>query len=277
MCFAAMEEVTPRGQRERGARHVRIVPDPVRYAVDVVIPVYNEERVLAQSISALHDFLGDVAEPGCEWRIVIADNASTDGTLTVARELAARLPGVEVLHVDQKGRGRALKTAWLGSRADVLSYMDVDLSTDLTAFPALIRAIVHEGYDVATGRRLGPGARVIGRKPLRELTSRCYNLLIKLLFPRSRFTDAQCGFKALSRAAAQALLPRVRDTAWFFDTELLLLADGDRLGIKQIPVLWMDDPDSRVNVARTAWEDIKGLWRLRTSPKSKVQTPKSSS
>jgi glycosyltransferase involved in cell wall biosynthesis len=228
--------------------------------VGVVIPVYNEERVLPASIHRLHAFLAEHLRH--DWRIVIADNASTDQTLAVAGALGRSLDRVAVLHLDQKGRGRALKAAWLGSDADVVSYMDVDLSTDLGAYPALVGGIIEGRCDVAAGRRLGTGARVEHRRLLRESTSRGHNLLIALAF-RPHFTDAQCGFKALSRQAARDLLPRVENDEWFFDTELLLLADKRGYRITQIPVHWVDDPDSRVNVTKTAIEDLKGLWRLK--------------
>ena len=234
--------------------------DPASIRVDAVIPVYNEQHVLERSIITLHRHLEQHLK--YDWRIRIADNASTDNTLQVARSLAERLRRVEVLHLDQKGRGRALRTAWLGSDADVLSYMDVDLSTDLPAYEPMIRAVAEEGYDVATGRRLGRGAKVIGRKLQREITSRGYNLIIKAMF-RSHFTDAQCGFKAVSRRAADALVPLIRNNEWFFDTELLILADKRGYRIKQIPVRWVDDPDSRVKIVGTALEDLRGLWRLK--------------
>ena len=234
--------------------------DPAAIRVDAVIPVYNEQHVLERSITMLHAFLAQNLP--YDWRIVIADNASVDDTLRVAQGLAERLGRVGVLHLDQKGRGRALKAAWLGSRADVTSYMDVDLSTDLAAYPQLIRAVAEEGYDVATGRRLGPGARVEGRKLQREITSRGYNLIIKLGF-RTHFTDAQCGFKAVSRRAADALVPLIRDNEWFFDTELLILAEKKGYRIKQVPVYWVDDPDSRVKIVDTAIKDLRGLWRLK--------------
>jgi putative flippase GtrA len=239
-------------------RPIRIVAErPAR--VDVVIPVYNEQRVLEASITKLHTFLqSNLAH---DWCIMIADNASTDATLAIARAAADRFDRVQVLHLDEKGRGRALRAAWLGTDADVLIYMDVDLSTDLAAVPALVQAIVDEGYDLATGRRLGAGARVERRKPLREMTSRGYNLVIKTLF-RTRFTDAQCGFKAISRQAAAALVPQIKDQAWFFDTELLLLAEWHGYRIKQIPVHWVDDPDSRVNIVQTAMADLRGLRRM---------------
>jgi glycosyltransferase involved in cell wall biosynthesis len=230
--------------------------------VELVIPVYNEAHVLARSIATLVGFL----EPQLpyRWQIVIADNASSDGTLAVAEQLAARDRRVRVLHLEQKGRGRALRRAWLASEADVLSYMDVDLSTELAAYPALIRAIAEEGYDLATGSRLLRQSRTT-RSRKRELTSRGYNLLIKAVM-WTHFSDAQCGFKALSRQAAQALLPRVANNTWFFDTELLVLAEKKGYRLKDLPVRWVEDPDSRVKLARTIAEDLAGLWRLRTHP-----------
>jgi glycosyltransferase involved in cell wall biosynthesis len=230
--------------------------------VDVVIPVYNEQHVLAQSIHTLATYLE--AHLPYEWRIVVADNASTDATWRVAQELAGADPRIAALHLDEKGRGRALRRAWT-SDADIVSYMDVDLSTNLDAFPALVERIASQGYDIAIGSRLIGGARVT-RQPKREIISRAYNLIIKAMFPRRTFSDAQCGFKALSRRAADALLPIVQDTGWFFDSEVLLR--GQQLGfrIAEVPVEWIEDLDSRVKIVSTAIDDLKGLWRVRTSP-----------
>jgi glycosyltransferase involved in cell wall biosynthesis len=228
-------------------------------SVDVVIPVYNEEHVLAQSVETLRSFLAENLPHS--WRIVIADNASTDGTLAVAERLAQEHKEVAPLHIPQKGRGRALRAAWLGSEADVLTYMDVDLSTDLAHFPPLVAAIADEGYDMATGSRLAKGAQTT-RSFRREFISRCYNLFIKALF-FTRFADAQCGFKAISRQAAQELVPLIDNQEWFFDTELLILAEKGGYRVKEIPARWTEDPDTRVNVRATVWEDLKGLARMR--------------
>ncbi len=227
--------------------------------VDIVIPVYNEEHVLAESVGTVRRFLGEGF--GHQWRIVIADNASTDKTLVVAQSLAKERGDVSSLHIPQKGRGRALKAAWLSSPADIVSYMDVDLSTDLVHLPALIEAIASEGYDIAFGSRLSRGSDI--RRSLgREVLSRGYNLMIKALF-FTRFSDAQCGFKAVSRKAVQELVPLIENNEWFFDTELLILGEKAGYRAKEIPVRWLEDPDTRVNVARTVWEDIRGLARLR--------------
>lgn len=228
-------------------------------SVDVVIPVYNEEHVLERSVDTLRSYLGEHLP--YRWRVVVADNASTDGTLTVAQGLAARHEDVEVLHLPEKGRGRALRAAWLASEADAVSYMDVDLSTDLSAFPPLVAAILEEGYDVAIGTRLARGSQT-RRSPRREVISRLYNLIIKALF-FTRFSDAQCGFKALSRQAARELVPLIENQEWFFDTELLLLAEKGGYRIKEVPVRWEEDPDTRVRIASTVAEDLRGLLRLR--------------
>jgi len=230
-------------------------------SVDVVIPVYNEEIVLARSVAILRDFLAK--NLSCRWRIVIADNGSVDGTLAVARELDQQYPDVGYVQLEQKGRGRALRKAWLESDADVVAYMDVDLSTKLDAFPELLHAL-EEGYDIAIGSRLMKGSNV-KRGLKREVTSRGYNLLIKAMFCSS-FSDAQCGFKAVKRDAVQVLVPLIKDQAWFFDTELLLLAGMKGYRIKDVPVEWVEDEDTRVHIASTAWEDVKGLLRVRFSP-----------
>ena len=228
-------------------------------SVDVVIPVYNEEHVLAQSVATLRQFLSKGFPH--KWRILIADNASTDNTLAVAQELAQKHPNVASLHIPEKGRGRALKASWLGSAADIVSYMDVDLSTDLAAFPPLIKAIASEGYHIAVGSRLAP-ASDIQRSLKRHFISRSYNLMIKALF-FTRFSDAQCGFKALSRQAVRALVPLVENNDWFFDTELLILAEKAGYPVREIPVRWLEDLDTRVDIRKTVWQDIRGLVRLR--------------
>ncbi len=231
--------------------------------VEVVIPVYNEEHVLAQSVANLRAFLSENVP--YDWQIVVADNASTDRTLDVAKRLEAEDPRVRAIHLDRKGRGRALKKAWLESDADVVSYMDVDLSTNLAAFPELVRLVAEGSYDVAIGNRLMAGARTT-RQWKREVISRSYNLLIKLLFPHRSFTDAQCGFKALSRRAADRLVPSLENNGWFLDSELLLRAEEVGYKIAEVPVEWVEDLDSRVNVVATATEDIKGLLRVRLNP-----------
>ena len=227
-------------------------------AVDVVVPVYNEETDLGPSVERLHAFLTDHLP--YSFRITIADNASTDATWALALDLAARLPGVTAVHLDEKGRGRALRQVWAASDADVLAYMDVDLSTDLAALLPLVAPLLSGHSDVAIGSRLARGSRVV-RGPKRELISRCYNLLLRTTLA-TRFTDAQCGFKAIRADRARELLPLVEDTGWFFDTELLVLAERRGLRIHEVPVDWVDDPDSRVDIVSTAVADLRGIARL---------------
>jgi glycosyltransferase involved in cell wall biosynthesis len=233
---------------------------PASHEVEIVVPVYNEEVALRGSIRRLHDYL-ETSFP-FSWRILIVDNASTDGTLAVAERLSRELPYVDAMHLRAKGRGRALRAAWTGSPADVVCYMDVDLSTDLRALLPLVAPLVSGHSDVAIGSRLASGAHVV-RGPKRELISRAYNRLLHATL-RARFTDAQCGFKALRAETARELLAGVSNEEWFFDTELLVQAQRRGLRIHEVPVDWVEDPDSRVDIARTALEDLRGIARLAT-------------
>jgi putative flippase GtrA len=235
------------------------LPAPRSPRIDIVVPVYNEQAGLERSIRRLHDFL--TANMPYVWRIVIADNASTDATLAIARGLAFELSDTVVLHVEAKGRGRALRSAWSTSDAEILCYMDVDLSTDLRALLPLVSGLISGHSDLAIGTRLAPGSRVMrGRR--RELISRAYNRLLRISLG-ARFSDAQCGFKAIHADAARRLLATVEDQAWFFDTELLMAAQRQGLRIHEVAVDWADDPDSRVDIVSTALADLRGVVRLR--------------
>jgi putative flippase GtrA len=240
----------PRGELARPALPVA--------QIDIVVPVYNEEAALQDSIRRLHEFLSH--EMPYAWRIVIADNASTDATLAMARAMAFELDHVSVLHVARKGRGHALRAAWTASDADVLCYMDVDLSTDLRALLPLVSPLVCGHSEVAIGSRLAPGALSV-RGAKREIISRCYNGVLRHVL-RARFSDAQCGFKAIRSDAARTLLPQIQDEGWFFDTELLILAQRRGLRIHEVAVDWIDDPDSRVDIVSTALTDLRGVLRL---------------
>ncbi|MFE5287582.1 glycosyltransferase [Nocardia sp. NPDC056611] len=239
----------------RAAEPTAAVTAPV---VDVVVPVYNEEVDLGPCVRRLHAFL--TLNFPFTARITIADNASTDSTLTVARQLAAQLDGVRVAHLDRKGRGRALREVWQASDAQVVAYMDVDLSTDLNALLPLVAPLVSGHSDVAIGTRLASQSRVV-RGPKREIISRCYNLILRTSL-QAKFSDAQCGFKAMRSQVAKLVLPLVEDGEWFFDTELLVLAEKIGLRIHEVPVDWIDDPDSRVDIVDTARKDLLGIWRV---------------
>jgi len=226
--------------------------------VEIVIPVYNEEADLESSVKRLHSYLQKQFPFSAT--ITIADNASTDGTWPLAVRLAGELDDVRAIHLDEKGRGLALAQAWLESDSEVVAYMDVDLSTDLDALHPLVAPLLSGHSDISIGSRLARGASVV-RGPRREAISRAYNMLLKVALGVG-FGDAQCGFKAMRSDVARVLLPAVENHAWFFDTELLVLAERAGLRIYEVPVDWTDDPDSRVNVVSTAIEDVRGIWRV---------------
>ncbi len=243
--------------------------EPVRTAlIEIVIPVHNEERELAGSVAVLHAYLHE--QFPFPATITIADNASTDATPQVARELAETLPGVRVLRLADKGRGRALRAAWSASDADVVVYLDVDLSTGLDALLPLVAPLVNGHSDLAIGSRLAPGARTI-RGTKREVLSRGYNALVHFLH-RASFSDAQCGFKAARTEVIRPLLAATTDDGWFFDTELLLLAEHNGLRIHEVPVDWVEDLDSRVALGATAWHDLCGLLRVARAKASGTAT-----
>jgi glycosyltransferase involved in cell wall biosynthesis len=227
-------------------------------AVDVVVPAHDEARVLAANIAQLHQYLsGHVARP---WQITIAQNGSTDATPAVADRLAAELSGVRAVHRDQPGRGAALRHAWSASTAPIVAYLDADLSTRLDSLPPLIDAVASGRADLAIGSRLVPGSSV-ERRWMRETVSRTYNTIVRTVL-HARFHDAQCGFKAARASVIADLLPQVVDDGWFFDTELLVLAQRTGRRIEEIPVRWVDDPDSTVRIIPTAVADLRGVARL---------------
>jgi glycosyltransferase involved in cell wall biosynthesis len=235
--------------------------NPNLQSVEIVVPVHNEEATLGHNVEALLDHLRR-AFP-FRFRITIADNASLDGTPRVAAALAEAHGEVAMQRLEEKGRGRALRAAWLASDADVVSYMDVDLSTNLESFLPLVAPILSGHSELAIGTRSNHSAHV-RRQLKREVLSRGYNGLVRALF-RARFSDAQCGFKAVRTDVARRLLPLVADESWFFDTELLLLAERNGLRIHEVPVDWIEDLDSRVDLAPTIAGDLRGLWRVRRS------------
>jgi putative flippase GtrA len=263
--MSAAESVMPAGEpAATGTLAVPVPPPAARPAglqAEIVIPVRNEERTLAASVRRLDAHLRDHFPFTA--RVTIADNGSTDGTWDQALALAAALDDVRAVRLERPGRGGALREVWSASTAAVVAYMDVDLSTDLNALLPLLAPLLSGHSDVAIGTRLARGARVI-RGPRREIISRCYNLLLHATLGTG-FSDAQCGFKAIRREPAVILLPLTADTGWFFDTELLVLAERAGLRIHEVPVDWIDDPDSRVNVRATALADLRGIARLGTA------------
>src|ERR1700687_5342235 len=237
-----------------------VSPSTQNASFDVVIPVLNEAHVLAASVATLRKFLAENMAD-YRWTIIIADNGSKDGTDAVGRELAAQYSDVIFLRLDQRGRGRALRHAWMHSQADIVTYMDVDLSTSLTHVREVVTALLDEGYDIGIGSRLMRASRT-RRSLKREVISRLYNVFLKAVL-WTRFSDAQCGFKAATREVVEKIVPQIKDQSWFFDTEMLVLAEKQGYRIKDIPVVWNEDDDSRVKIISTAWEDIKGVFRVR--------------
>jgi len=240
-----------------------IVDRPIRVpaappCVDIAVPVYNEAATLDASISILRSFLTEHFP--FTWRITIVDNASTDGTWFHAARLARDDDHIRARRLDRQGRGFALRAAWSATDADIVAYMDVDLSTGLDALLPLVAPLVSGHSDVAIGSRLSAGSSV-ARRPKRELISRGYNAILRGAFA-TRVRDAQCGFKAMRTDVANRLLPHIEDDAWFFDSELLLLAEHNGLRIHEVPVDWIDDADSRVQIAQTAFDDLRGTARM---------------
>jgi glycosyltransferase involved in cell wall biosynthesis len=227
-------------------------------AVDIALPVHNEERLLAASVERLYDHLTEHFP--YSWQITIAENGSTDGTRLIGQRLASELREVRFVSMKPAGRGGALRRVWSASASEVLAYMDIDLSTDLAALTRLVAPLTSDDADIAIGSRLSPESRV-SRSPGREVLSRGYMAVLRAAF-RPPFHDAQCGFKALRAAAAKSLLPLVEDDGWFFDTELLLLACRMDMRLHEVPVEWVEDTDSRVRIARTVWHDLEGVARL---------------
>ncbi|HEY4829844.1 MAG TPA: dolichyl-phosphate beta-glucosyltransferase [Solirubrobacteraceae bacterium] len=266
--------VTTHGSRDEAPVGPGLTESNPSPDVEIVIPVYNEHLALEGSVRMLHAYLS--ATFPFSWQITIVDNASTDGTLQVARRLMYELPEVGAMHLPAKGRGRALRIAWSASHAKVLAYMDVDLSTDLSALLPLVAPLMSGHSDLAIGTRLHNASRV-ERSAKRELISRSYNRLLRLVL-RARFSDAQCGFKAIRSEAAHELLPLVADQEWFFDTELLVLAERHGMRIHEVPVDWVEDLDSRVEIIPTALADLRGVGRLfvhRTpTPRAALPSPR---
>src|SRR5579862_3571463 len=228
--------------------------------VEITVPVYNEEEELEKHIAILVDFCRSHLFK-YDWHITIADNASSDNTPVIAATLAKQNFRITLLRLEQKGRGRAVKRSWSISHADYCVYMDLDLSTDLIHLPSLLKAL-QNGYDIAIGSRLAKGAKVEGRTMFREITSRALNFFFIQFFFNTHFTDAQCGFKAVTKRVVEQLIPRIQDNSWFFDGELLIVGEKCGYKIYEEPVHWVDNPGSTVRLMATIFGDIKAMVRL---------------
>ena len=236
--------------------------------VELIFPVLNESKTLEKQLNKVKLHILKIVE--YDFLITIVDNGSTDQTKAISEKLIKQKIVNKYLYLSQKGRGRAIKLAISKSKADIVSYMDIDLSTDLDSLKPLIKSIAKNKYDIAIGSRLSKGSNVIGRKKIREFTSRSYNVLIKFILPFSHIDDMQCGFKAFSRKKIVTALNLVTNTRWFFDTEIIIIARSLNLSIYQLPVKWTDDPNTSVNIISTAIEDIIGLIKLRIKLINKI-------
>lgn len=228
--------------------------------VEITIPVYNEEKELEINIKKLAEFASKNLTK-YDWTITVADNASSDNTPIIAANLSKNNPRIKLFRLEEKGRGRAVKRAWSSSEADYCVYMDLDLSTDLKHLPSILKAL-ENGYDIAIGSRLAKGAKVEGRTLIREITSRTLNFFFIQFWFRTHFTDAQCGFKGVTKKIVRDLIPKVKDNDWFFDGELLIIAEKSGYKIYEEPVHWVDNPGSTVRLVSTIWGDMKVMWRL---------------
>jgi glycosyltransferase involved in cell wall biosynthesis len=195
------------------------------------------------------------------YNVIIVDNGSVDKTFDVARELEKRHNEITCLHLSRKGRGAALKEAWSRSEADIVSYMDADLSTGLESIPQLINSIIIDGYDIAVGSRLLSTSKV-KRSFMRKVISYIYNISIKNILGLKQPPDAQCGFKALCKRVVDEIVPKIKNQNWFFDTELLVLAEKKGFKIRYIPINWTERLKTKVRIGKAIFEDIAGILRL---------------
>lgn len=226
--------------------------------INLTIPVYNEEKVLTTNINKLVSFLTEKIKED-NWQIIIANNASTDNTAKLAEQLASQNSKIKTFNLDIKGRGHALKYSWLNFPADILAYCDVDLATDINKLPELF-SLIKNDCDLAIGSRYLPDSASC-RKFKRLIISKGYIFLVKIFF-KTKLTDFQCGFKALSQRLASIIVPKLKDGGWFFDTELILLAGNDanhNFIIKELPVNWQENKNSKVKFFISIIKFIKNL------------------
>lgn len=231
--------------------------------IEITIPVLNEEQTIENQVVKTLAYFDAHLNQFPKLELVIADNGSTDDTPAIARRLEQRFDNLRYMRLEKRGVGLALKASWSGSDADIVGYMDLDLATDLKYLAPALNALVAREADVVTGSRLAKGAKVVGRTPLREFTSRSFNMLVKMMF-NTGFTDGMCGFKFLRREHLERIMSAGAESdGWFFATELLLVAEHLGLKVKDLPVEWTDDPNSKVNIRKLAFEYMKAMRLLK--------------
>ncbi|MBD3359736.1 MAG: glycosyltransferase [Candidatus Buchananbacteria bacterium] len=225
----------------------------------LALPVYNEEKVLEKSVLKLYNYFKNNIKD--DWQIVIVNNASIDKTKKVADSLAQKFLKVDSLNLEDKGRGNALKNVWQKYEADIYAYCDIDLATDIFAFKKLFNSIINGSANIAIGARYIKGSQT-KRTLNRLIYSKVYIFLVRLFFP-TKIKDFQCGFKAVDKKTVSEILPLVKDKEWFFDTELLLIAEKNDFKIKEIAVQWKENPETKVKFIRTIYDYIENLIKFK--------------
>ncbi|MFH0875070.1 MAG: glycosyltransferase [archaeon] len=228
-------------------------------SIDIVLPVYNEEELLEYNTLKLHTHLSSFFKD-YNWKIIIAENGSNDQTFRIAKKLCKKYSNISCFHLKTKGRGFALRNAWTDSKADIVCYMDIDLSTDLSHLKDLISSVGAK-YTAATGSRLSNLSKV-SRPIYRSFLSKSYNFLVRLIL-KTKIMDLGCGFKAAKRELIVPLFKSVKSNDWFFDAELFLLIEKKEYSIKQIPVKWMHGAKSKVKLTSIISEYMKSIIRMR--------------
>jgi glycosyltransferase involved in cell wall biosynthesis len=233
------------------------------YTVTIVVPVLNEEATLATQITELRRYLDTELGDMGPISIIIADNGSSDRTRQIASGLVATMPHVGTTFLEERGVGRALKVAWSEATSDIVGYMDLDLATDLGALRPALQALQSNSADIVNGSRLLKESVVRGRKPLRNFTSRTFNMMVRRAL-NTTFTDGMCGFKFLRRDVfAELREAGATSDGWFFATQLLVAAERRALRVHEVPVTWTDDPNSKVSVLKLSAEYVVEIIKLR--------------
>lgn len=231
----------------------------------ITIPVLNEEETIVSKVEEVVNFfnLNNI----CDYIIIIGDNGSTDNTENLSKSLEQKYDFIKYLKISRKGVGLALRESWLKYEADIVGYMDLDLATDLKHIFEVLKLFENEDTKIVVGSRLLKSSKVSNRKPIREITSRGFNFLVKRIL-KVKFTDGMCGFKFFRREIAVSLIKKGIETdGWIFATEILAKAEWSGIKIKEVAVNWKDDPNSKVKILSLSWAYFKHLISLRKERK----------
>jgi len=230
--------------------------------ISIAVPTFNEEKIIEQRINQLFDFCENNLKK-YKWRIIVADNGSTDRTIKIIRKQKQKYSKLEYFHLKKLGKGLAIKKAWQDYLADVNIFMDADLATELKFTIPLINGITEEKYDLTIGSRYHKQSKC-KRSLIRSMCSKFYNFILKIFF-NIKLTDTHCGFKALSKSAVQRIIPKIKNNGLFFDTELLVLARYYNLKIKEMPVNWEDKNErkTKIKIIKTGLKYLKEIIKLK--------------